>query len=393
MTGSQLSQANKTVVYNILFLLLIAGGIEFFFVLNKKFSFLSPRAVEQSNAMTIANLPEGVNLQLTEDWPYPSPDDPSLKGKNSSDLDNSQKYGGPVLDVFRNQTFNSVGQVKLKNSGIVIYKTEYNFEKPGVLGQTYRSSLYKNRKAENFILNIGDSITFGEGVEQGYTGSSLLNKKLQNYNSYNFGNPGTGPSHHLQLLELGLDRRYEDVKEKQGILIYHHFDFHMNRSIDSMVNYRSASSLSMFRPAYELKDGKLLLKNNERVAEQAKVYFFRIVALSETLSYFNINFPFNFDDEDYRLYLSLVRGIFQEYEKHFKIKGKYVVLHPHTNDTQVRQFKKLAEECEVKILDYSMFNPSMILKNKNGIPVDFHPTAQYNQLMSELIANDLKHEL
>ncbi len=391
--GSPLNPTYKTVVFNIAFFLLIVSAIEFFFVQNKKFSMLKPRPGEPTNAVSVATLPESLNLQLIEDWPYPSPSDPALTGKNKSDLDISQKYGNSPLVGARIQTFNSVGLLRLKNSNTVIYKTQYNYEMPGVLGKTYRASLFENAKAENFIINIGDSITFGEGVEQAYTISSLLNKKFQNYNNYNFGIPGTSPSDHLLLLEQGLDRRFENVKEEKGILIYHHFDFHMGRAIDSMANYLPNSSAAIARPLYELKDGRPLLKNRELIFERAKVFFYRLLASSETLAYFNINLPPNFDDQDYRLYLSLVKSLFQEYEKHFKILGRYVVLHPRTNDTQVRQFKKLAEEFKIKILDYSMFNPAAILENRDIIPLDQHPTAQYYQLMSELIANDLNHAL
>ena len=63
-------------------------------------------------------------------------------------------------------------------------------------GKGYRKSEFSNKNAKQAIVNIGDSFVFGEGVESEYTISSFLNKKLKDFNNYNFGISGSGPNNH-----------------------------------------------------------------------------------------------------------------------------------------------------------------------------------------------------
>src|SRR4051812_11772347 len=99
----------KILAVNLLLFALLISGVEGFFILNKTRNFLAPRPLAKTIAVYLQNLPQGVQLHPTKDWPYPLSDDPRLAGKTMTDIDISQKYGVGFFDIFHKPTFNAVG--------------------------------------------------------------------------------------------------------------------------------------------------------------------------------------------------------------------------------------------------------------------------------------------
>lgn len=80
-----------------------------------------------------------------------------------------------------------------------------------------RQTILRGNRSQHLIL-AGDSNTFGQGVEDNWTLDSLFFKKFSNYNTYNFGQLGGGPSNTLALLET--TSWFEQIKENKGKMIY-----------------------------------------------------------------------------------------------------------------------------------------------------------------------------
>lgn len=382
----------KTIITNFMVLILLFVGIEIFFIFNKKYFLIKP--IKKTTIAEYKNVGRHLNLKV-ENYTskYPDSEDVSLKDKTVEDLDYSRKLGENTnyenWNNFNTKDFESV--VKLKDLDLVIYKVKFNFEYEDQKGRGFRKSSFMNRQAKKFILNIGDSIVLGEGVEQDYTLSSFLNKKLRNYNNYNFGVPGAGPNDHLKLLQNGIDRRYMGVKEKSGLIIYHHIGFHLHRAACTMRCFSPKYKYRIDKPQYRFVDNQLKLVGKKYLDGELLGFIYRNLAKLETLKFFDIDFPLRYELDDYLLYVNIISAVMGEYEKNLGASEKIIVLYPDTPTVDAENIIKLAQSLNIKVLNFSGYSPSVeLIKTSLAIPIDGHPTPEYNNYLSELIAEKLK---
>jgi len=80
--------------------------------------------------------------------------------------------------------------------GALVYEAIYNFDENGLRCTPLNNSL--NKKSALFF---GDSQTFGEGLNDNQTLPFLFQKYSSDFNSFNFGFPGSGPTNMLAWLK------------------------------------------------------------------------------------------------------------------------------------------------------------------------------------------------
>jgi hypothetical protein len=384
----------KTVAINIIIFIGLAAAVEVFFIFNKKEHWLKPQNLYRQRTYRPTNLLfNQYKLNLKEaskiPWTYPLPDAFSLSNLTPDDLDYSNKYGAP-FEIENLHFIDGQGEVKIKGTQETLYKAQFNYTGDSDHLNSFRNSDYKNPSAKKFILQMGDSYIFGEGVEQKYTLPSQLNQMLPNYNSYNFGLPGSSTNDFLYRIQKNKDHRYKWVKEDEGILIFHFLNFHMNRVICGMRCYGPRQKYILAKAEYKVVDNKPILVHEHFFERQPLSFFYSLLAKSETLNFFNIDFPTEFSREDFKILMSTLSAVFDYYSEHLHVTDRYIALHPYIEPDKVMLIKELAEPLHIKVLDYSYVRMNDLLANRSEIPIDHHPTAHYNNVMAQMISQDLK---
>jgi hypothetical protein len=188
------------VFFGVLVAFCLCGGLELFFRLNKKKSWIKhlERPVYSAAAsydITALHLDYLNGLK-----PY--------EGK--SDFDEPSDYG--TLEVFPNCAATREKRTPfwlgIPNCGVkvtlrkmfsrrVVYSTSYSFDKFG-----RRIVPDADAAADKFLLFLGCSRTLGEGVDDHATFPNLIAQKLKR-NAYNLGMAAYGPNEILELLQQG----------------------------------------------------------------------------------------------------------------------------------------------------------------------------------------------
>jgi hypothetical protein len=118
------------------------------------------------------------------------------------------------------------------------------------LGYRNQSSPYIAGK-KNYLL-LGDSYAWGWGVEDNETAASVLNRKHEEYNTYNLGVPGYGTDQEYLAMQR-LNAEHPDLKYDGVVLLFYLNDFE---------NIISRESHLYAKPAFILDaSGKLQLQN------------------------------------------------------------------------------------------------------------------------------------
>lgn len=105
----------------------------------------------------------------------------------------------------------------INDDGSIEYEVEHTI---GDIGS--RIDLFKNKDADKHLLAVGDSQTFGVGVQDSEVYSNLLANKLQgsNIRVYNLGFRGWGPANNYLLFDKKLFDIKKYINEKSGTFVY-----------------------------------------------------------------------------------------------------------------------------------------------------------------------------
>ena len=96
-------------------------------------------------------------------------------------------------------------------------------------------------------------------------------------------------------------------------------------------------------------------------------------------------------DEDYELYLKIVKEVFKKYESLLPQTKKIMVLYPKTPKEEAEIIINLAKNEGIEVLSFSSFTLNSKYKDVQlSIPYDGHLTPEFNNFFSELVAKELK---
>ncbi len=195
-----------------------------------------------------------------------------------------------------------------------IYQVKYELDQYG-----RRKNPIPNKNAKKFAIFFGGSNTFGKGLPVETTLPYLFEKKNSQFRSYNYAFPGWGPNSHLRQLQVSSIP--DQVSQKEGLVIYQYFDFHLERVLGTASYFSWSHGKS---PYYQLVDGQLKYRGLFYKARPFYVLSLKIL-YAGFLSFFHKNIPSVNSDYSMDLNCTVIRQMKTLVENQFP-KVKFIVL-------------------------------------------------------------------
>lgn len=232
-----------------------------------------------------------------------------------------------------------------------------------------------------FAVFFGCSFTMGEGCSDNETLPFYLGEFAKPYRPYNYGVRGYGPQHMLYRLQH--QPLAPELTESQGICIYVWITDHINRAIGAMpgFNYRVRTF-----PCYVLDDGGLSWRGNFDEARPWRSALYDLMWKSNTMRYFNVNLPFQWQQADFELAAAILSESANAFKRQFPESEFCVLFYYPAIDERNETLMKLLDEAGIKYV------PPLISREEHQdlkYP-DGHPTPAENKLVAQRLAEKLR---
>jgi hypothetical protein len=277
------------------------------------------------------------------------------------------------------QLYESSPELGFQNKPDIVVKSVQFHNDKAVYNVTHTTDEFGRRITplrpgqEKFILFMGDSYTFGWGVEDEEALPYQAAELATDYAVYNYGVNAYGTNHLLAKLEQGNLR--QEVHQEKGILVYTFIDGHVNRNIGT---FKIHSSRGHHMPYYN--------SNVERQGDLVSgrpflSVVYGIMGNSQVVKYLDIDFP-EITNEHYRFTSKIISQAQQEFKQQFPESEFYVLLFPKNSQKIIPYL----QQEKVKYLDYSqLFGENVEYR----IPHDGHPTMRAYKVVAEQLVLDL----
>lgn len=366
-------------------MLLCLFSVEFFFQLNDEYKFVQQTVYRPKwNASTMT-----VQEAETQFGPglYRVPPEYLVHSKKTDEkLLSAEPNHGQATPLYKLLSEN-VGpqsvriEVRLMppNDNVVVYDVEYKidrYKRREVEHQQFKS------KASRFVVSLGDSFTFGEGVTTGEDYPSQLAKKLNpEYHVYNFGKPGFGPNDLLFNLQTNLES-FRDMTQNEGIAIWYFISAQLERTscgFRCLLNRKNSFVLD--KPKYELAGNKPVYVGKLSDTIPFSRAMMTLFAKSEALKFGINSFPVEFSKNDYRTFVAVLKEIKFNLEAAKNLRKFYFLITENIEHDPI--FFELLNEAGIDVIDLSAV-PKPAFKD-SLIPYDWHPTAAYYWFITEIL--------
>ncbi|MCC2678257.1 MAG: hypothetical protein K0R29_833 [Pseudobdellovibrio sp.] len=359
------------------------------FILDTKFHFLNTVYVNHKSkrALTPEEYEKKYNIQFSKIPDFLKTElDPVLHEVEEKPFVLDQEHKGKMLFEVTQKGAGQIDMfVDVDNRRLKIYSAHFEMDQ-----YKRRKVMYQDhKKASKFILTLGDSHTFGEGLDNGKDYPSLLAKKIGNdWKVYNLGWPGEGPNDTLKKSES--PDFLAGVTESEGIALWQFSGFHMDRFLCPLKCEQSYYAYQAKRPYYSLKDGKLnyegTLEDYDKNTFDPNRFLIRLLSYSYALKHFGISEIMEYSDSQIEAVTQAYVGIKNRISQTKKLNQFYFIIDSQFHD-QVR-IKKSFIDHGLAVLDYSEMDFESIKDHR--FPMDGHPTSNHNWIMTDLIKNSLQ---
>lgn len=249
-----------------------------------------------------------------------------------------------------------------------------------------RKTSYLPEKFSQNIVLLGDSFTWGEGVEQEKIFSAVLAKELTGAHISNLGIPGTSPASILKLMKQGGFYSSLD-KEKPSTFVFTFIDDHLRRIVGTS-DYLLKPGFAENAPEFYLEQGELKFSNSFSDSPW-RTALLKLFALTNFSRATRIELPV-ISESDLELTAKIFTELKKETSKHFpNMKEFYVAIYPGEN-IHIPGLRIFLEKENIKLLDYSEINLQKLLNGHHTLIVDHHPSALAHEFYGKLLAQDLK---
>lgn len=278
----------------------------------------------------------------------------------------------------------SVNVIKADNLSL-IYKAKYSTDN---LGRRF-TPVTNPTARKKYALFFGGSFIFGEGVNDNETLPYYFSKIAMSYRAYNYGFGGYGPQHMLARLEG--EKIRTDIKENEGLLIYLFTDWHVQRAVG---NAKLVATHGGGYPYYTYDAmGNLIRKKDFNNGRFILTKIYKLLAKSNFINYFKIDFPLVITDKHIRLTTDMIKEARNNFKTQFKSDNFYVLIYPMSK----RYSKKIIpylKEAGVKYLDFSDLLDKPLMEEKLSrdlffIKDDGHPTARLHEMVVKKLVQEL----
>lgn len=377
---------------NLAVLLGLLALIELFFQLNDRYEWipqppppptgeyaLSPEEARTKYGVDVRDVPETYRIRL----------DQSLYAYRRDEINQNLKNElGEALWTKASSPRNFTVDLRLlpPHENISVYTADYRLDTNGI-----RVVENQGRKGNprSFVLALGDSFTFGEGVSSGKDYPSQLAAKLSDdWQVYNFGRPGAGPNDVLAYLQKN-GGPPAPVRQEKGVAVWYFIADHIQRSFCNLKCYQGPHyRFIQKKPEYRLHDGRL---TNDGPFNAPGKMFWRVLQLlgqSATLQFWGADFPSLQSEEAVRTFTAIFTGIRAELEKELYVRKFYVVMGRPVRGKPL--YTAALQQAGFEVLDITEI--PFELNDRLYLPVDGHPTSEYYWILSEVLKKRLQKD-
>ena len=371
-------------------LLSVAFGltVEFFFRLNKEYSWLPPLHEKNFGSNDPKFFPTELDLSTYKNLqPYEGIADNS-EADNYDDTYGFKDCNEPRLQLkpywFGAPNCNARMIMKKRRSGRIVYDVHYLYDSYGL-----RIVPSAKKDAEKFLLFLGCSYTLGEGVDGDSTFPNKLTEKLSPINAFNLGMVAYGPNHIDQLLrkDRNSDIRLQAIHGDKGIAIYTFLDDHVRRAISTLSWHRDYKAAA-YAPYFRLESDMLIQEDLFFKSRPVRTKIFDFLGYSEFLNFFKIEWPLIGEDE-LDLFTAIIADIKVKLVKDYQIK-KFVFSVFPTNSRYIGQLKPLLEKQGIEVFDFSKVDVWSLMHDRFFLFGNGHPSPEGYQLYADLVFNEIK---
>jgi hypothetical protein len=252
-----------------------------------------------------------------------------------------------------------------------------------------RIPLVRTQAPQKNIILLGDSITWGEGVNDNQNFAYHLASYRPDTEVVNLGIPGGGPNNFLYELEHLFDKRVKGTPVRKGIAIYTYIDNHLDRMVCRMRCMLPQNRWMRTKPYYVLSGNGVEWKgffDSDRVFLNA-IYGF--LSKSALLDYFKVQIPPRFSAAHFELFARIVKKSFQILKERVGVEEFYVVFFPGGFSDHSGDLIPYLQNHGIQYLDYSRISTWESTKNQESIPGEGHPSPQAHYLYGYLLNRDL----
>jgi hypothetical protein len=260
------------------------------------------------------------------------------------------------------------------DSGEVVWDRVYDIE-PSCRRRTPGEA--EKGPVPRFIVLLGDSTLFGEGLADNETVAAYLGRELRRRRVYNYAVPGAFPG---ELLDRARLIQRSELTEPRGTVYYFYADYHVLRNMGS---FATADEWGAQKPYYsEAPDGRILRGRSFAAALPVRTFLLSRLRRSNIIRYLSLEVTPR--DKDWRFELRLLEETRRAAEK-FGADRFFVVFPPRRADTAARMIP-LLEGAGIRYIDFSHWRNLPLTVGPWKIPKESHPTAEYNRVLARALA-------
>ncbi|MCX5796119.1 MAG: hypothetical protein NTY77_11540 [Elusimicrobia bacterium] len=241
-------------------------------------------------------------------------------------------------------------------------------------------------RTERFLLLLGDSFIFGEGVGQDETLAADLGRQLPWARVYNYGIGGLYPGELLERLRLV--QGPPEIREPKGTALYFFADSHLLRNMGSLT---SVGGWGYSRPYYhEDASGRIAAEQYIKDARPVWTVLAKLFVRSNVARFFNVDYPTRPREGDLRFMAKLVEQLRAETVR-LGAERFYVVFYPN-NSYLGGLLLPYLEKASIPVLDLSGWDLLQLTRGPAFIPGEGHPTAESHRLVADALARLLSSQ-
>ena len=234
-------------------------------------------------------------------------------------------------------------------------------------------------------LFLGDSFTFGLGVEDDETLPAQVAVGMPNVNPYNYGMPGREPGYALGLLQ---ERElHKEIQEERGFALYTFMDFQVSRSIGTM---RILGSWGGNILCYKIENGQAVRLGLYDSVFPWRCRICRLLNKSRVLKRVHLDIPFKRKNHHCQFVAKLLQAAKEAYLRQFPEGDFFVLLYPCMPEQQAFM-RPFLEEVGVECLNISLEN--LPPHEESFFPEDGHPNAKMHALTAQRCVEALHRQL
>ncbi|HNW43199.1 MAG TPA: hypothetical protein PKI19_01750 [Elusimicrobiales bacterium] len=236
----------------------------------------------------------------------------------------------------------------------------------------------ERKKAGRFLLLMGDSFIFGQGVAQNETLAAFLGGEMPHYRIYNYGVTGLMPGELLDWARAITGA--PELGEKSGTVLYFYDNRHISRNMGSFFDIGNWGAKKPYY--FEDASGRIRTEGTQAETRPLRTLLAKLYARSAVFRYFRLDFPGKPRKADWLFEVKLLRQL-REAARGFGADKFLVVLYP---DNPGEQLTPYLEEARIAYIDLSRWKMGDLTEGPPGIRGDGHPTPESNKVLAHALA-------